>query len=460
MNPTSKTKFRGRQPKFVPDPKTGEPIVGLRFWETRNKYFVYDIDDKGNNTTTRIILGDDYELAKYKFEQIMAERAGEKFTTATKPDYAESFDGKTKITFTPQIEAALEAGKIKPLDVIQGIKITQTDIPDSFCIDRVRTLILEDVKEVSKRMGFTIKIIGDVKPAKSMSMEKVFESFRENRDTLSITPSEKQQLVDAKNYWKQFCKVVKVKTVAELQEKHFEKFNKYVINSSYKPRTKKNVFDIVTKVFRHTKTSEILTVLSYCDDKLNRPTRGLKRKPQKFNKAKFRKIYKVDDPEIRLILLLALNLGMKQTAIANLKLSDMDLEEKTLSKERNKTGMIRSAMLWTETVKSVKQWIKVRDYDSDYLFQTEAEDGKWKKCELKDINRVWRRAKRTTGVQAEFRHFRDAVQNIPVDEGIEFDLVRILLGHKIPGMANDYTQRNPRKTRTAVKAIHNYYFGK
>ena len=40
MNPTPKTKRRGKQPKFVPDPITGDPIVGLRYWETRNKYFV------------------------------------------------------------------------------------------------------------------------------------------------------------------------------------------------------------------------------------------------------------------------------------------------------------------------------------------------------------------------------------------------------------------------------------
>ena len=51
MNPTPKTKRRGKQPKFVPDPITGDPIVGLRYWETRKKYFVYALDDEGNNTT-------------------------------------------------------------------------------------------------------------------------------------------------------------------------------------------------------------------------------------------------------------------------------------------------------------------------------------------------------------------------------------------------------------------------
>lgn len=456
MNPTPKTRRRGKQPKFVPDPVTGDPIAGLRYWETRKKYFVYELDDEGNNTTTRIILGDDYTIAKYKFEQIMAERAGEEFTTATKPDYATSFKGKAEITFTDEVASALEAGKINPADIIEGISITHTDIPDSFCIDRVRTLILEDVKAVSKRIGFTIKIIGDVKPSISMSLDEVFELFVDNRDE----SLEKQQLQDATNYWNQFCKCVKVKTVAGLEEIHFTKFNKYVLKSNYAPRTKKNIFNIVASIFRHTKTSEIRTILGYCEDKLKRPNRGTKRKPQKFDKAKFKKFYELDDAEIRLILLLALNCGMKQTAIANLKLSDMNLKDKTLSKERHKTGFIRSAVLWKETVKAVKDWLKVRTYDSDYLFLTEDEKGKWKKCELKDINRVWRRAKRATGIEAEFRHFRDAVQNIPVQEGIEFDLVRILLGHKIDGMANDYTERNPEKTRTAVRAIHKYYFAK
>ena len=79
---------------------------------------------------------------------------------------------------------------------------------------------------------------------------------------------------------------------------------------------------------------------------------------------------------------------------------------------------------------------------------------------ISDIDKIWRRVKKDTGINAQFRHFRDAVQNIPVEEGIEFNLVKILLGQKIPGISNDYTERNPQKTKTAVRAIYKYYFGK
>ncbi len=341
MNPTPKTRRRGKQPKFVPDPITGNPIVGLRYWETRKKYFVYAIDDEGNNTTTRIILGEDYTLAKYMFEKIMAERAGETFTTATKPDYVASLKSRAKLTFTDDFSTALENSEFDPADIIEGIQITHTDIPDSFCIDRVRQLILDDLKDVSKRMNLPLKIDGDLHPEHSIRLEKLLTLFIDRDDPLS-----KQQILDATNYWDKFCEIIKVKTVREIIKEHIKKFNKYVNGSSYAPRTKKNILDRIVGVFDYalketdnsSDIAEINTVLGYCKSKFKRPTKGIKRKPQKFSKEDFQKIYKIADPELKTILLLALNIGMKQTAIANVKISEINFQEKTLSKERHKTG--------------------------------------------------------------------------------------------------------------------------
>ena len=48
MNAPSEIRRRGRQAKYVMDPKTGKPIIGLHWWKTRNQYFLYAIDDEGN----------------------------------------------------------------------------------------------------------------------------------------------------------------------------------------------------------------------------------------------------------------------------------------------------------------------------------------------------------------------------------------------------------------------------
>lgn len=459
MNPTPKTRRRGRQPKFVPDPITGDPVIGLRYWETRNKYFVYALDEEGNNTTTRIILGDDFTVAKYRLEQIMAERAGETFTTAHKPEYAESFAGKAEITFTDEVAAALEAGKINPADIIEGIKIIHTDIPDSFCIDRVRQLILDDLKNVSKRMNLPLKFDGDIHPEHSIRLEKLLSLFIDRDDPLG-----KQQRLDATNYWNQFCKTIKVKTVREITKEHIKKFNKYVRSSKYAPRTKKNILDMVVGVFDHalkeidnsSDINEINTVLGYCKSKFKRPTKGIKRKPQKFSRDDFDKVYKIDDSETKAMLMLALNTGMKQTAITEVKVADIDFNANTLSNERPKTGVIRSAILMEETVEAIKEWLKIRSFDSDYLFLNDDNE----KCNLNYFSRIWNKIRKETGIKAEFRHIRDSVQNIPVEAGVEFNLVKILLGQEIPGISNSYTERNPQKTKTAVRAIYKYYFAK
>lgn len=459
MNAPSEIRRRGGQSKYVIEPKTGKPIVGLRWWKTRSQYFLYAIDAEGNSTKSRINLGRDFFQAKYRFEQIMAERAGETFTTATKPDYAKSFKSKAEITFTDDFATALESSGFTPADVIEGITITQTDIPDSFCIDRVRQLILDDLKDVSKRMNLPLKIDGDIRPEHSILLEKLLSLFID-RDV----PLKKQQILDTTNYWDQFCKTIKVKTVREITKEHIQKFNKYVINSSYAPRTKKNVLDTIVGVFDYalkeidnsSDIDEINTVVGYCKSKFKRPNRGTKRKPHKFSRDEFEEVYKIDDAETKAMLMLALNTGMKQTAITEVKVSDIDFTANTLSNERPKTGVIRSAILMKETVKVIKAWLKIRSFDSDYLFLNDNKE----KCNLKYFSRIWDRVRKETGIKAEFRHIRDSVQNIPVEAGVEFNLVKILLGQEIPGISNNYTERNPQKTKTAVRAIHKYYFAK
>ena len=67
---TPKNRKRGGQNKYVIDPKTGKPIVGLHLWTTNNRNTYYmNITDEGGKKK-RKYLGKDYHAAKFEFEQL------------------------------------------------------------------------------------------------------------------------------------------------------------------------------------------------------------------------------------------------------------------------------------------------------------------------------------------------------------------------------------------------------
>jgi integrase len=89
-------------------------------------------------------------------------------------------------------------------------------------------------------------------------------------------------------------------------------------------------------------------------------------KPEKwFSADELRKILDKAGQPLRTLVLLGINCGFGQTDCAKLTKSSIDLKKGWVTFPRPKTGIERRIPLWKETIKSLKEWLKVRPIPKD-----------------------------------------------------------------------------------------------
>jgi integrase len=180
--------------------------------------------------------------------------------------------------------------------------------------------------------------------------------------------------------------------------------------------------------------------------------------------------YAIDKKDLtyKAILLIALNCGMRQSDLADIRIKksgkrqkpDIDLDNKTLQMPRPKTGIIRVAILWDRTVDAINEMLQERKkqkIDSEYLFLNSYN----RPIREQNIRRWWERNRKHAKLDksVKFEHIRDATQTIPLDDDpkslVETNLI---MGHSVTGMANNYLERRPVMVRRACAAIEAYFF--
>ena len=81
----------------------------------------------------------------------------------------------------------------------------------------------------------------------------------------------------------------------------------------------------------------------------------------------------------------------------------------------------------------------------------------------RNIRKWWQRERQRAGVSndVKFQHIRDATQTIPIDDDptLLFE-TKLLMGHDITGVTNNYLQRRPTMVKRACKILEEHYFGK
>lgn len=105
--------------------------------------------------------------------------------------------------------------------------------------------------------------------------------------------------------------------------------------------------------------------------RLQRKARG----PKRFTMREIWKVQQSACPQLRAMILLAINCGFGNTDCSELRISDVDLDGQWLSMMRSKTGVDRDAWLWPETVEALREAINKRytpsdEADADRVFIT------------------------------------------------------------------------------------------
>ena len=205
---------------------------------------------------------------------------------------------------------------------------------------------------------------------------------------------------------------------------------------------------------------EIKLVLDRIDDAFVY-VKKTKSKPTPISKEHYRIMLDNEtEPMYRAVYLIGLNCAMRQTDMADIRMSDIDLKAKTLSKVRHKSGTIRGAILWDRTVQAIREYLETKKVESKYLFSNDARKGN--KFNPSFIPNHWadQRTELRIPQSVKFEHNRDACRTITTLAGIPEAQINVLMGHPITGMGDNYTAKYPEMTTKAVQAIEEYYFGK
>jgi integrase len=176
-------------------------------------------------------------------------------------------------------------------------------------------------------------------------------------------------------------------------------------------------------------------------------------KPKVFNK--FLESGK-EDVVFTAMILTAINCGMTQTELAAIRLEDIDFDESALQIKRAKNNIIRAAVLWDRTLYAIKQMLKERSIETDYLFIRE--DGLLHN--KKSITDMWDKYKNIVGANNyTFKSLRKATQNLvkQADPSL-YNETEIMLGHALSHLENNYSDRTPTMTKRACKVLEDILF--
>jgi integrase len=155
------------------------------------------------------------------------------------------------------------------------------------------------------------------------------------------------------------------------------------------PESVGNEINRVRGVFKYGWDNRLISAPVNFGTEFARPRRRILRgvrnsRPEKFfEAAEIRAMVDAAGPQMRAMLLLAVNDGMGNSDVANLPLSALDLQAGWLEFPRPKTGIKRRIALWTETVEALKAWLPMRptprdERHADLVFVT-SHRGSWSK---------------------------------------------------------------------------------
>lgn len=278
--------------------------------------------------------------------------------------------------------------------------------------------------------------------------------------------------------FREFVKIIGVKTVKEIEVEHIEKYYARVLKDCKqgdhgRPYAKSR-FDVVTAVLtyahkRGRDQDELRRVLDRCQI-LEAPRNGIRPKGEArpVTCEELHAILALADARQTAIIMLGLNAAFDPVDIQRLPLDTVDLKARVLHFDRTKAAAEkltpRVATLWPRTTKALRKYLKecpheaVNSRGERMFFATATgrtiRDGKtW-------ISRaIWRPLRVAAGQPEEckFKGLRKAAYTEASQ--VSPRQADILLGHRLPGVTDNYLRRNPQTVAPACRAIEKHYFG-
>jgi len=448
---------KGRPVKYVRDNK-GIEIVGLSCHKSTGRYYA-------THSNPRVYFGRDYPVALIKFREWQAKQQGERvdFKIPRKPT-------QNEIDYWSQHGDAPE--KI----------ITHKSIPRDIYIAQLRSDLSDPAtcKLLAEETGFPLNRLAKfADPPKGLPLSKVWDNYENKRRK---RPLKKDGKRDTKKYWDEFCKMVGAKTTSAITEKAIHDYGNTILKrlSKWSVSYAEARFTAVCAVLNAsaTKDPECRRVHDLCNDPQNgliAPQRKRKRNiivtPKQFetllNGAK-------NNPKLYAMLLISLNCYYYPIDLCDLLVEDIDFDKQidpevvSICNYRDKygAGVPRAACLWDITVDAIKKYQEVDPHGLPFLFATKPnKKGIQKQYTPKKVSKLiidhCKRMNMPKNITT--KAIRKAAYTYATTlDGQSKDTflleAKVLAGHAVPGVTDDYLHRNPRHVYEACQRIYRHFF--
>jgi len=256
-------------------------------------------------------------------------------------------------------------------------------------------------------------------------------------------------------FWKEFCRKVKVSTVEDITEEDIERWGRYLHSGKFAPKTIIHRINKVQSILKYAKPRHKKN--SIYIDRVKLDISALIKRPKKpppnptpLSPKHLQALLSAADIKWTAIILMALNCALHPKEAADIRLSEISLSDRTFKTNRTKTGVDRSAKLWTATIRAIKAYLKERAYESKYLFVNE----EGKRLNRHSINDNWKRICRKAKIRGfSFDCLRDSCRTWMAGDA---EAAAMVMGQEY-GESVKYTSRIPEHTVKVLNQVKKKY---
>jgi integrase len=173
--------------------------------------------------------------------------------------------------------------------------------------------------------------------------------------------------------------------------------------------------------------------------------------PNPIERGDFRKLLDAANDRMRAAMLMMLNFCMYPSEACNLEWREINLKAHTLSTDRNKTKVVRVAVIWERTIDALAKLPRRCNHVLSTHHCTEL--SRWTLAD------DWRVLREKLGLhKLQMNMIRDGAYTASVEAGVKFEHAQMLGGHQT-GIADKYVKRGPTMVADACAAIEKAYCG-
>jgi len=315
----------------------------------------------------------------------------------------------------------------------------------------VRQQILNRPLHVAQMTGIEqISYLADLaKPTASPTLDEVGSLY------LDHAKISQNWHAKCKLFWQEFCDAVEIRKLRELTQDHVVEYADMIQEAAETPTYCRQRFGAIKSIINYpTKrgkwAEDAKRALALCSVLV--PPKKSAVDPKPISREVFHALCEAADDQMKAMLLLALNCCMYGGELAALDWTDLNLDKGTLTTERNKTGIVRIAVLWGRTIEALRKLPR----HTNAIFVTSSTKMRHNYQTLYKVFKALRKSAQVS--EAQFAQLRDGAYTAAVESGVELNVCRLLAGHAT-GISDHYVKRRPQMVAAACAAVERAYFG-